>query len=154
MRQVLLIMSGKRGKVSRLGNEVTVDGITGYQALQDNAGLPIVGGICIPENGIITSKTDRKTRIELGGYVNGKNTGAKIEVHSVSAFDKLAKKGFVKWNVDSESVPCQFIGDISKKGCVAVKTSFNGKPFFWQVEIDSNPHNAHERGTASLSVIK
>lgn len=147
--KAVALITGKRGVLSRLVETGERGSEKFIRATQDNAGLSIVGGWCLIDGGMITAKTERKTRVELGGYVNGRNTGAKVQLTTQAAYERAAKPFSVKWNVDKEAVKASVIGDTAKRGIVAVLTAYKGKPFFWQCELDSNAHNLHERGTPS-----
>lgn len=142
----IALLTGERGILSRKV-ETGLRGKTFcIRALQDNAGLSIVGEWAEIHDGKLTAQgASKQARIELGGYVNGRNTGASVETIKESQFTAKAKAGYVRWNADKDAVACQFIGDASKKGIVAVKAG----SMYWQAEQDSNPNNRHERATVS-----
>lgn len=149
LSQALALLSGARGFACRFVDVRTfkTSGKVEVSARQNENGLSIAendrawGTVA---NGILEG--EKKARIQLGGYVNGRNTGAKIELLKTEDFAKKAKAGKVKWSNEDKPITCHYIGDVSKKGMLAIVCQFNGKSFAWQCEQDSNSHNAHERG--------
>ena len=147
-------LTGKRGDILRLVETGKQGSDTYIRALQDNKGLAVTGGWCLVDNGCITAKTPREFRVQVGAYVNGKNTGAKVTLLTEKQFLAIAKKGVIRWNVDSESIDGLTVGDVNRKGCVGVRVMYGSKPYYWQMEMDSNVHNVHERGIVSQKPAK
>ena len=148
-RSILVaLLSGARGFAARLVERLTYsDGSVAIRAIHNNSGLtekestlaPIVGGK-------LTSKADRKARVQLGGYVNGRNTGAKVELITQAEFAKRSKPCIIHWNVDDAGVHGRYIGNPAEAGMCAVSCKFGSMEYFWQMEQDSNSNNKHERG--------
>ncbi len=150
--KAVALLSGTRGFAARLVETGKLGNVTVIRALQRNDGLSLKDGVWCPiEAGILTGI--RQGRIELGGYVNGKSTGAKVELLSENQFTSKAKVGLVKWNskADAKPIAGMYLGNMQQKGMLAVRTVFQKghAPFFWQVEQDSNANNKHERGKVS-----
>lgn len=149
--QMIALLSGERGLLCRKV-ETGMRGTTPcLRALQNEKGLALDGEWAELHDGKLTAQgTSRVARVQLGGYVNGRNTGATVKLVKESEFNKQAKTGEVKWHVDNDSTACTYLGDASVKGIVAVKAG----SFYWQAEHDSNPNNKHERATVTVKNAK
>ena len=142
----IAILTGERGILAR--NVLTAtdkkSGRVFVKATQNETGLSCrdaqAGWI---EKGILCG--DKVARVQLGGYVNGKNTGAKITLTTLAAFIASAHKCLVHWkNTDDAPVNGYYRGNPAEKGICAVYVP--DWKFVWQMELDSNSHNRHERG--------
>ena len=146
---MIALLSGARGFCARTVEVVTAkDGTRALRAVQNNLGLPERESLFAPlsKDSVITSEANRMARVQLGGYVNGRNTGAKVELMSPAQFATRSKPCLVHWNVDDKGIPGRYIGDPSVKGMVAVSVQYGSQTYFWQMEQDSNANNKHERG--------
>jgi hypothetical protein len=144
---MVALLSGKRGHAARLVHTATdKNGAITITAAQDNKGPTLKAGTpCIIEkDGTLTGP--KQGRVELGAYVNGSLKGAKVRLMTPAQFAAESKPGTVKWNADKDGVPGRFIGDIAKKGMVAVSVTLGTGTYYWQMESDSNSNNKHERG--------
>lgn len=145
------VLRGERGQLCRLVQTgKNSAGQTVVCAVQDNSGLNIPQAEriqCVIEKGVLTGHRDGL--LQLGGYVNRRRSGAKIELLTDKQFTAKARKGTVKWREDdSKAVSCLYMGDHSQKGICAVRVEYKpGHPFYWQIELDSNVNNVHERGS-------
>jgi hypothetical protein len=144
--QSVAIIIGARGLAARLvETHKTADGLK-IRALQNNIGLPLKAGqFADVKDGTVTGK--RPALIELGCYANGKTSGAKIVTMTQAQFLAKAHPCIVHWKADDNGIHGHYIGNPNVKGMVAVAVAYSGKLFFWQMEMDSNANNKHERGT-------
>lgn len=135
-----------RGLAARLVQTTkTADGLK-IRALQNNIGLPLKDGHDADlKDGIMTGK--REAMVEMGAYVSGHSRKAKVVLLSQEQFLKIAHPCIVHWKADDNGIQGHYIGNPNVKGMVAVAVAYSGKLFFWQMEMDSNPNNKHERGT-------
>lgn len=149
--QMIALLSGERGLLCRKV-ETGMRGTTPcIRALQNEKGLALDGEWAELHDGKLTAQgASRVARVQLGGYVNGRNTGATVKLVKESEFTKQAKTGEVKWHVDNDSTACTYLGDANVKGIVAVKAG----SFYWQAEQDSNSNNKHERATVIVKNAK
>ena len=147
----IAILTGARGIAARQ-IESAVERKTGrvfVHAVYDENGLKLGAKAiaCEIVNGILTG--DKPGRIQLGGYVNGRNTGAKIIITTLAAFIAKSQPCLVRWSNadDGEKIHGRYVGNPAMKGLLAVMVKYgNGFSFVWQVEQDSNANNRHERG--------
>jgi hypothetical protein len=143
--QAIALLSGERGLCARLVQVVTTPDSVHITALQDNKGLRFANGVaCEIKGGKLVG--EKEGRIALGGYVNGRNTGAKVELLTPAEFAKRAKPALVHWSADDNGAHGVYIGNPNVKGMCAVMVPYKGGPYYWQMELDSNPGNKHERG--------
>lgn len=141
------LMQGVRGHAARL---VRIDNMSdktqNITALQNNLGLPLKDAHTAKiDNGIL--KGERAARIELGGYVNGKSNGTKVELLTPAQFESRSGKCIVHWNKDDNGIHGRYIGNPNVKGMVAVSVQYGKMTYYWQMEQDSNANNKHERGS-------
>ena len=139
------ILTGARGILAREVVTAT-DKKTGrvfVKAVKNELGLSLkeasVGEII---KGELTG--DKVARVQLGGYVNGRNTGAKVSLTNLAAFVAKSRKCVVHWNIDDNGIAGHYIGNPNQKGMCAVYVPEH--KFVWQMEMDSNANNRHERG--------
>jgi hypothetical protein len=119
------------------------------RALQSNVVGTMRGDAVTVTAGKVASATgERDGRIALGGYVNGRNSGAGVALLTGADIANTFKAGAVKWNVDGKEVTALVRGNVAQKGMVAVVCAYGGKVFAWHCEADSNANNKHERGGA------
>lgn len=147
--KAVALLSGKRGICARsIEQIITKGGQTAIRALHDNAMLTCKESVFCPvENGLITSSSPKIGRIQLGAYVNGKNTGAKVEIVSQAEFEKRSRPCNVHWKAtDDKPVIGRYIGNPQVKGMVAIGVKYAGGLYLWQMEMDANANNRHERG--------
>ena len=145
----IALLTGKRsagnGGAARLVQTGKQGELTVIRATQRNDGLSLTDAVWCPVIGGFLSGT-RQAQLELGGYVNnGKygGKGVKVQLMTTAQFRAASRPAKIKWNIDKQAVIGRAIGDASQTGLLAVET--NG--FYWQIEQDANPANAHERGT-------
>ena len=148
----LILLSGARGYTSRNVRKITMsDGEVRLYALQNNMGMANKSeNYGIDNNGLLTGKRDGL--IELGGYVNGKTSGASVRYLTAKQFNSIARPCIVKWNQDDNGIAGRYIGNPAEKGMSAVVVSYKGGDFHWQMETDANANNKHERGDLLPSV--
>ena len=147
--KAIALLSGKRGHCARSVEQVTLKGgQTAIRALHDNSMLSCKESVFCPiEDGLITASSPKIGRIQLGAYVNGKNTGAKVEIVSQAEFEKRSLPCNVHWKAtDDKPIVGRYIGNPNVKGMVAIGVKYAGGYYFWQMEQDSNVNNRHERG--------
>ena len=139
---VIALFFGLRGVNVRLVERHTSAEGVFIRATQDNDGKQIKdGSFAKIEQGFATGK--RVALTELGCYVNGKLKGARVEFLTATQFAHRAGKALIKWAGQKDSLPGRYIGNPAKQGMLAVEV--NGH--YWQLELDSNKQNKHERGT-------
>lgn len=139
----LLLLSGIRGyAVRKVEVRVIEDQPKQVRALQDGKGNALGNAEYaeIDKTGHLTGK--RAALVPLGGYVNGKMRGAKVEELTEAQFHSRSHRAKVKWNADKEAITGRYIGNPTMQGMVAVEAAGH----FWQLELDANVNNKHERG--------
>lgn len=146
------LIVGNRGAVLRaIARYKGSDGLTYIRATQDNRGLALptsskYASLCqVSPDGVI--KGIREALIGLGCYVNGRVSGAKVAKYlTLAQWVKLSAPCNVHWNADSTSIPGRYVGNPHEKGTCAVSVQYGKTTFAWQMELDSNSNNKHERG--------
>lgn len=152
---VIMVVSGIRGLAARLGQLATTgkgkDQTVKFRALQDNKGLALKDGQWVSIiGGKLSGKKERQGQLECGGYVNGRLTGADARFFTPAQFRAIAKPCLIHWQADKDPVSGFYIGDPNVKGmCAVFVPAWN---YYWQVELDSNANNKHER--AKLAPVK
>lgn len=145
---VVALLSGARGFAARQVERLTYsDGAVTIRALQNNLGLALKDGAPAEVVGDkLTAKAPRDARVQLGGYVNGRNTGARVEFLTQAQFDARSKPAIVHWSADDNGVHGRYVGNPSQKGMCAVAVKYGNQNYVWHMEQDSNANNKHERG--------
>jgi hypothetical protein len=140
------LLSGARGTLARAVRVFEyVTGQVEIIALQNNLGLAEKNPVpCAIIGGKLVG--DKLGRVQLGGYVNGRNTGASVKLITEAQFLKASAPCVVHWDKDGVGVHGRYIGQPNEKGICAVACKFGAQWYFWQMEIDSNVNNKHERG--------
>jgi hypothetical protein len=143
--KTVAVLSGERGFAARMVERAVYGTRIFIRALQNNLGLPLKDGLfCeVTDSGL---QGERAALVECGGYVNGKTKGAKVRFMSAADFQSKAAKAVIHWNADDNGIHGFYVGNPAQKGMCAVCVNYNGQPFFWQMETDSNSNNKHERG--------
>ena len=144
--EAIAVLTGQRGVLARQVQTAT-DTKTGkvyVKAVKNELGL-FLGGkaiVCTIENGILCG--DKIGLIQLGGYVNGKRTGAKISLTTLANFIAKSKPAIIHWNIDDNGVKGHYLGNPAQKGICAVYVP--ELKYAWHMETDANSNNKHERG--------
>ena len=147
MSLALAVLSGVRGYAARFVQVYTFGTRVFIRATQNNNGLSLKDGtFCevTADKGLVG---DKQGLVELGGYVNGKKSGAKVTLTTADTFAKKSGKCLIKWNSDdSKGTLGNYVGVPSARGMSAVLCKFGNVQYGWQMETDTNSHNKHERG--------
>lgn len=142
----IALLTGKRGITSRLVETHKAGESLKVRALQNNLGLSLKGApLASVEKGILKGKRD--ALLPLGGYVNGKMSGARVEFVTPAQFAARSKPCIVHWSADDNGIQGRYIGNPNQKGMVAVSVQYGKTAYYWQMEQDSNANNKHERGS-------
>jgi hypothetical protein len=133
----IALVSGARGMVARAVLTATdKSGKVWLKATQNEIGLPLKDAC-----------GDRVGRVQMGGYANGRNIGAKVTITNLATFIKKSAPCNVCWSADDNRATVgRYIGKVSEKGIIATLVYFGKVAFPWQCEQDSNANNRHERG--------
>lgn len=142
------ILTGARGILFRSAQVQTMsDGTVRLTALQNCLGLANKdASYAVVKDGKLVNGDNRAGLVAMGGYVNGKTTGASVRLVSEKQALALCKDCMVHWDADDNGVRGKYVGNVSEKGICGVVVQYAGKNFFWQMELDSNANNKHERG--------
>ncbi len=145
----IAILTGERGILARQ-IETATDKATKrvfVRATKDENGLRLRdASVCEVVNGVLMG--DKAGRVQMGGYVNGRNTGAKITLAQLADFVKKSAPCIVHWNADDNGIHGRYVGNPHEKGICAVAVEYGkGNTFVWQMERDANSNNKHERGS-------